>query len=46
MKTLQKRATVHASVHNLFNQARHIVDRQSYKRRRSKALSMRRSVMA
>ena len=39
MKTLQKFAAVHASVHNLFKQERHIVDRQSYKERRSEALS-------
>jgi putative transposase len=46
MKTLQKFAAVHASVHNHFNQERHIVDRQSYKERRSEALSEWRSVMA
>jgi putative transposase len=46
MKTLQKFAAVHASVHNLFNQDRHIVDRQSYNERRSEALSEWRSVMA
>ena len=46
MRTLQKFAAVHASVPNLFNQERHTVDRQSYKKRRSEALSEWRSVMA
>jgi putative transposase len=39
MKTLQKFASVHASVHNHFNQERHLVDRQTYKFRRSAALA-------
>ncbi len=38
MKTLQKFASVHANVHNHFNLERHIVDRQTYKTRRSAAL--------
>ena len=38
MKTLQKFASVHANVHNHFNQERHLVDRQTYKERRSAAL--------
>lgn len=37
MKTLQKFASVHASVHNHFSQERHLVDRQTYKERRSAA---------
>ena len=37
MKTLQKFASVHANVHNHFNQERHLVDRQTYKERRSVA---------
>ena len=37
MKTLQKFASVHASVHNHFNLERHIVDRQIFKERRSAA---------
>ena len=45
MKTLQKFSSVHAQVHNHFNQERHIVDRQSYKERRSEAFSEWRSVM-
>jgi len=39
MKTLQKFASVHASVHNHFSQERHLVDRQTYKFRRSAALA-------
>jgi putative transposase len=45
MKTLQKFSAVHASVHNLFNQERHLTSRQIYKERRSEALSEWRSVM-
>ena len=39
MKTLQKFASIHASVHNHFNSERHLVDRQTYKTRRSAALA-------
>ena len=39
MKSLQKFASVHASLHNHFNQERHLVDRQTYKIRRSAALA-------
>ena len=39
MKTLQKFASVHANVHNHFNLERHLVDRQTYKDRRSAALA-------
>ena len=39
MKSLQKFASVHANVHNHFNQERHLVDRQTYKLRRSAALA-------
>ena len=39
MKTLQKFSSVHASVHNLFNQERHLADRQTYKANRSAALA-------
>ena len=39
MKSLQKFASVHANVHNHFNQERHFVDRQTYKTRRSAALA-------
>ena len=39
MKSLQKFASVHASLHNHFNAERHLVDRQTYKTRRSAALA-------
>ena len=39
MKTLQKFASVHANVHNHFNQERHLIDRLTYKERRSIALA-------
>ena len=39
MHTLQKFSAVHASVHNHFNHERHLVDRQTYKIRRSAALA-------
>jgi putative transposase len=46
MKTLQKFASVHASLHNHFNSERHLVDRQTYKTRRSAALAEWQSLMA
>jgi putative transposase len=39
MKTLQKFASVHANVYNHFNLERQLVDRQTYKNRRSAALA-------
>lgn len=39
MKTLQKFSSVQAQVHNHFNQERHLVSRQEYKRRRPAALA-------
>ena len=39
MKSLQKFASVHANVHNHFNQDRHLIDRQTYKANRSAALA-------
>src|ERR1700761_5930908 len=39
MKSLQKFASVHANVHNHFALERHLVDRQTYKQRRSTALA-------
>ncbi len=39
MKTLQKFASVHAYVHNHFNLERHLIDRQTFKERRSAALA-------
>jgi putative transposase len=39
MKTLQTFASVHGTVHNHFNQERHLVSRTTYKERRSAALA-------
>ncbi len=39
MKSLQKFASIHASLHNHFNSERHLVDRQTYRTRRSAALA-------
>jgi putative transposase len=39
MKSLQKFASVHASLHNHFASERHLVDRQTFKQRRSAALA-------
>jgi putative transposase len=36
---LQKFASVHANVHNHFNTERHLVDRSTFKTRRSAALA-------
>jgi putative transposase len=46
MKTLQKFSSVHAQVHNHFNQERHLVTRSVYKQRRSAALAEWRAVAA
>jgi putative transposase len=46
MKTLQKFAWVNANAHNHFNHERHLVDRQTYKVRRSAALAEWQSLMA
>src|SRR5271156_549334 len=46
MKTLQKFSSVHAQVHNHFNQERHLVTRQVYKQRRSAALAEWRALAA
>ena len=46
MKTLQKFSSVHAQVHNYFNQERHLVTRQVYKQRRSAALADWRALVA
>ena len=46
MKSLQKFASVHASFHNHFGQDRHLVDRQTYKLRRSVALIEWQNLMA
>ena len=39
MKSLQKFTSVHASISNHFQAERHLVDRQTYKLRRSEALA-------
>jgi putative transposase len=46
MKSLQKFATLHADVHNHFNAKRHLVDRETYKARRSAVLAEWQSLMA
>ena len=46
MKTLQKFSSVHAEVHNHFNQERHLVTRQAYKQRRAGALAAWRALAA
>lgn len=46
MKSLQKFASVHASLHNHFNSERHLVDRQTYRERRSAALAEWQSLVA
>jgi putative transposase len=46
LKTLQKYSSVHAQVHNQFNQERHLVTRQIYKQRRSAALAEWRALAA
>jgi putative transposase len=46
MKSLQKFASVHANFHNHFNSERHLVDRQTYKLRRSAALAEWQSLVA
>ena len=46
MKTLQKFAAVHASIHNHFNQERHLNSRDIYKQNRAAALAEWRELMA
>ncbi len=46
MKTLQKFAAVHASIHNHFNHDRHLDRRDIFKQNRSAALAERRELMA
>jgi len=45
MKTLQKFASIHGSVHNHFQQERHLISREIYRKRRSAALAEWRAVM-
>jgi putative transposase len=46
MKTLQKFSSIHAQVHNHFNQERHLVSRETYKQRRSASLMAWRALAA
>jgi putative transposase len=46
LKTLQKFASVHGTVHNHFNQERHLTDRETYKANRSAALAEWQTLMA
>ena len=46
MKSLPKFASVHASLHNHFNQERHPTGRQTYKERRSAAFAEWQSLVA
>lgn len=39
MKRVQKFASAYADIHNHFNLERHLVDRTTYKKRRSAALA-------
>ena len=41
MKTLEKFAFVHSNIHNHFNLKRVLIDRETYKERRSAALAER-----
>ena len=45
MKSLQKFASLHGSIHNHFNQERHLTDRKTYRTRRSAALAEWQSLM-
>ncbi len=45
MSRLQKFASVHASLHNHFNQKRHLTNQETYKTRRSAALAEWQSLM-
>ena len=45
MKSLQKFASIHGSINNHFNQERHLVDRQTFKLRRSVAIAEWQSLM-
>jgi putative transposase len=46
MKTLQKFSSVHAQVHNHFNQERHLISREVYKQKRSAAVAEWRALAA
>ena len=46
IKTLQKFASAHASIHNLFNLDRHLISRETFKQNRSAALAEWRQIAA
>jgi len=46
VKSLQKFATIHASIHNHFNQVRHLYCRKNFKDNRSAALAEWRQIAA
>jgi putative transposase len=46
MKTLQKFASVHGTVHNHFNLERHLTNRQTFKASRSAAMAEWKSLAA
>ncbi len=46
IKTLQKFASVHASIHNHFNHERHLIRRDIFKQSRSVALAEWRQLVA
>ena len=46
IKTLQKLASIHASIFNLFNLQRHLIDRATFRQNRSSALAEWREVLA
>ena len=46
IRTLQKFSSVHAQVHNHFNQERHLVTRRVYKQRRTAAFAEWRALAA
>ncbi len=46
IKTLQKFASAHASIHKLFNQDRHLNRRDTFKQNRSAALAEWRQLVA
>ena len=46
VKTLQKFSSVHAQVHNLFNQDRRLISRDQYKAQRAAAMAEWKSLAA
>ena len=46
VKSLERFASVHANVHNHFNLERHLVDRETYRTRRSASLAEWQSLLA